>query len=192
MAIEKETIIESAKKSFSLFGYKATTMEQIAKIANISKASIYTVFTSKEELFEEIMRSVLFEIKTVVEATIDPHRPFFENLNDILYRLADFRKKHELMIKLSQEIKEMGTPAARKAMITVEDAIVSFIREQIKSAVENKRIKQCDPEITAFVIYKLYIALVFDWEKRHPALNSEEISNLFQLYFVKGLAAEER
>ncbi|CAM5658051.1 HTH-type transcriptional repressor AcnR OS=Lysinibacillus sphaericus OX=1421 GN=acnR PE=4 SV=1 [Lysinibacillus sphaericus] len=31
----RQEIIEAAAKSFTLFGYKATTMEQVAKIANV-------------------------------------------------------------------------------------------------------------------------------------------------------------
>ena len=48
-------IIEAATKSFSLFGYKATTMDQVAKLANVGKGTIYTFFKNKEELFNEIV-----------------------------------------------------------------------------------------------------------------------------------------
>ena len=43
MAIDrKRSIIEAATKSFSAFGYKATTMDQVAKLANVGKGTIYT------------------------------------------------------------------------------------------------------------------------------------------------------
>ncbi|MFD2875388.1 TetR/AcrR family transcriptional regulator [Paenibacillus rhizoplanae] len=48
---------------FSLFGYKATTMDQVAKIANVGKGTIYTFFTNKEQLFDEILRDVILEMK---------------------------------------------------------------------------------------------------------------------------------
>ena len=51
----KQEILEAATKSFSLFGYKATTMEQVAKIANVGKGTIYTFFENKEVLFQEIV-----------------------------------------------------------------------------------------------------------------------------------------
>lgn len=44
----KRQIIEAATKSFSLFGYKATTMEQIAKLANVGKGTIYTFLKTKK------------------------------------------------------------------------------------------------------------------------------------------------
>ena len=51
----RKMIVEAATKSFSLFGYKATTMDQVAKLANVGKGTIYTFFKNKEELFEEII-----------------------------------------------------------------------------------------------------------------------------------------
>ena len=49
----KRTIIASATKVFSEFGYQAT-IEKIAKAANISKGLIYNYFKSKDELLEAI------------------------------------------------------------------------------------------------------------------------------------------
>lgn len=50
----RQEILEAAARSFTLFGYKATTMEQVAKIANVGKGTIYTFFANKEILFQEI------------------------------------------------------------------------------------------------------------------------------------------
>ncbi|MGQ0422282.1 TetR/AcrR family transcriptional regulator, partial [Bacillus sp. HC-Mk] len=48
MAIDrKRSIIEAATKSFSAFGYKATTMYQVAKLANVGKGTIYTFFKNR-------------------------------------------------------------------------------------------------------------------------------------------------
>lgn len=50
----KKLILEAATKSFSLFGYKATTMDQVAKIANVGKGTIYTFYKNKEELLKKL------------------------------------------------------------------------------------------------------------------------------------------
>jgi len=73
----KQLIIEAATKSFSLFGYKATTMDQVAKIANVGKGTIYTFFNNKEELLSEIVRSLIKEMKATAEAAIQEDLSFF-------------------------------------------------------------------------------------------------------------------
>lgn len=66
MAIDrKRSIIDAATKSFSAFGYKATTMDQVAKLANVGKGTIYTFFKNKEELFGEIISNLITEMKQV-------------------------------------------------------------------------------------------------------------------------------
>ncbi len=52
MADRKKLIVEAAAKSFSEFGYKATTMDHVARSAGVGKGTIYTFFKNKEELLQ--------------------------------------------------------------------------------------------------------------------------------------------
>lgn len=52
----REQIIDSAKVIFSRFGFRKTTMNDIARSLHRAKSSIYYYFGSKEEIFEEVIR----------------------------------------------------------------------------------------------------------------------------------------
>ncbi|GIN91676.1 TetR family transcriptional regulator [Siminovitchia terrae] len=184
----KQQILEAATNSFSLFGYKATTMDQIAKLANVGKGTIYTFYKNKEELFHEIISSLILEMKLSVEKTVSEDSSFYEKVDSALFALLEFRTDHQLMIKLIQEEKEMGTPAVKDVIQKIENAIVQYVGKIVQKAVDKGEIKPCNPEITAFVIIKIYIALIFDWEKAHKPLEKDEISRLFKLYLLNGLS----
>ncbi len=186
-ADRKQSITRAAEKTFAAFGYKATTMDLVARVAGVGKGTIYTFYKNKEELFYEIMNQFIRKIKTVATNAIHPDDVFFNNLHRALFQVLEFRKEHQLSIKLTQEIKEIGTAQAKRALGNVEDAILDFLVDIIKDAEKKGDIKPCDPTVTAFVILKLYIALVFDWEQRHKPLTSKEIADLFELYLVRGL-----
>jgi AcrR family transcriptional regulator len=186
----KQLILNAATKSFTMFGYKATTMDQVAKIANVGKGTIYTFFKNKEELFDEIIKGLVREMKTAAEESFVESNTFYENVHRSLMRILEFRKDHHLTIKLFQEEKEIGTPAVLDVIATLEKVILNFIKERVVQAIESGDIKQCDPEITAFIMLKLYIALIFDWEKNHDPLDKEQILNLFQLYIFDGLSSK--
>ncbi|HEY4554298.1 MAG TPA: TetR/AcrR family transcriptional regulator [Bacillaceae bacterium] len=191
MAIDRrQLIVDAATKSFSLFGYKATTMDQVAKLANVGKGTIYTFFSNKEELLEEIASRLIKEMKAAAEETMEDHLSFYENVNRALARLMEFRKEHQLTIKLFQEEKEMGTQAVMDVMMKIESAIIHYIKEKVETAMDKGEIKVCNPEITAFVMFKLYIALNIDWEKQHSSLSKDEISHLFELYLFTGLSKQ--
>ncbi|MGW6662753.1 TetR/AcrR family transcriptional regulator [Peribacillus sp. NPDC055009] len=184
----KKLILEAATKSFSLFGYKATTMDQVAKIANVGKGTIYTFYKNKEELFKEIVQRLIEEMKYEAEQSLDDQLAFFENLHRAVYRILEFRQEHQLSLKLLQEEREIGTPAVQEMVNEMEEAIVSYIKEKLKIAIDKGYIQPCDPEITAFLMLKMYLALIFDWERNHAPLEKEEIAELFKIYLFKGLS----
>lgn len=183
----KKLILEAAAKSFSLYGYKATTMDQVAKLANVGKGTIYTFFKTKEELFDEIINSLIAEIRFEVDSVLDDSSSILENVNRVLGRVQVFRESHQLTIKLIQEERDMGTQIVVEAMQRVEHSIIQYMKTIIKKAIRMGEIKSCDPEVTAFVMLKMYFSLVNDWQRNHPPLKKGEIPRLFELYLLKGL-----
>ena len=58
---KREKVFLAAKELFSRFGFKKTTVDEIADWAGISKRTMYEVFNSKEEILAEL---VMFEALT--------------------------------------------------------------------------------------------------------------------------------
>lgn len=181
-------IVEAATKSFSLFGYKATTMDQVAKLANVGKGTIYTFFKNKEELFNDIVSSMVREMIVEAENAINPKYSFTENVHSALYRLLEFRSQHHLMIKLVQEEKEMGTPAVSDILNQVEDEIIVYLKKKIDTAIEKGAIPPCNSELTSFMLLKMYITLLSDWERKHQPLSSDQIAETMKVFLLKGIS----
>ncbi|MCQ6558909.1 TetR/AcrR family transcriptional regulator [Paenibacillus mendelii] len=186
----RQQIVEAAGQSFAMFGYKATTMELVSKIAAVGKGTIYTFFATKEELFNEIIESLTAELRSLALRTIDREKPFFYNLTSVLRELLQFREKHELIVKLSQEVRDIGTPMAKAGIDHLEQVIVSFIRDEVASAVDKGELRPVDPALTALVMLKMYVALSVDWSKRHEALSQEAIAEYAAALLQNGLAAK--
>ncbi|WP_186319528.1 TetR/AcrR family transcriptional regulator [Bacillus pumilus] len=185
----RQMILEGATKAFTQFGYKATTMDLVAKLANVGKGTIYTFFKNKEELFDEIFTSLLLEMRKIADEAIDEKNSFSENLHLALFAILEFRKNHQLTIKIFQENAELGTSAVKEMIEKMEQMIIRYIKTKVQEAMDKGDIKPCDPELTAFVMVKLYIALIFDWEKRYEPLTKEEVAESLELYVLKGLSA---
>ncbi len=92
------------------------------------------------------------------------------------------------MIKLIQEERDMGTKEVQEVMQQVDVEIVSVIQSYLKIAIEKGEISKCDPEITAFIMLRLYVSLIFDWEKKSRTARKRKIAELFELYLLKGLS----
>ncbi|MGM1048627.1 transcriptional regulator, TetR family [Paenibacillus uliginis N3/975] len=183
----RKQVLEAAAKSFALFGYKATTMDQVAKIANVGKGTIYTFFTNKEELFDEILHGAILELKRIAERTIREDRDFFDNLYCVLDALLEFRDEHALFIKLSQEQREFGTPKANDSLTKVENVIVGYLQGIVENSIRNGEIKPCDPQVVSFVMLRLYAALTADFNNLREPLQKEQIKEYMLLFLAEGL-----
>lgn len=53
-------------------------MDQVAKIANVGKGTIYTFYKNKEELFKEIVQRMIEEMKYEAEQSLDEQLPFLK------------------------------------------------------------------------------------------------------------------
>ena len=184
----KTQILDAAKQSFATFGYKATTVDHVAKVANVGKGTIYNFFKNKEQLFQEIISDLLLEMKNQAESVIDDNNSLKENVHIALYELLQYRRRHQLMVQMVQEAKEMGTPAVQEALLNVEGLITGYLREKIEYAIAVGDIRPCDPEMTAYMMLKLYTAFIIDWEERHEPLGERTILHLFDEYVFKGLS----
>lgn len=178
----RQEILEAAAKSFSLFGYKATTMDQVAKIANVGKGTIYTFFANKEELFNAIVLQMVEEMRAASDAVTVEGASFEQNAHARLMQMLKFRETHQLYAKLIDEGKELRTPAVIEVLAEIENEIVSYIKTKIERAVNKGELKPCDSELVAFLLFKSYLALVVDWGKTHEdeELSEERIAGLLR------------
>lgn len=185
----KQEILLAAARSFSMFGYKATTMDQVAKIANVGKGTIYNFFKNKEELLQEVVISMIHEMKFEAEQTIEPQANFIKNAHNGLMKMLQFREQHLLFAKLIEEEKAIQTPAVQQMLIKIEGEIITFIAERIKLGIKKKEIRSCNPELVAYLLFKSYLAMVVDWQLTHEeVLHEEEILTLFKETIFRGLA----
>lgn len=66
-------IIEAAREVFLAKGYTGTTIDEIARVAKVSRASVYTYFPSKREVLFAVGARGAAETSTIIESL--PHRP---------------------------------------------------------------------------------------------------------------------
>lgn len=81
---KRETIIDAAFDLFRHYGYRRTSMEDIARAAGVAKGTLYLYFTSKEELFEAIARSLATHMLADITAAAERDLPLEELLFGVL------------------------------------------------------------------------------------------------------------
>ena len=65
--MKKDQIIEAARLLFHKYGFKKVSMDEIAREAEVTKRTIYSYFSSKEDLLKYFIQEEILNMKNIVE-----------------------------------------------------------------------------------------------------------------------------
>ncbi|UFS60568.1 TetR/AcrR family transcriptional regulator [Subtercola endophyticus] len=75
-------VLESALTTFARYGYRKTSMDQVANDADISRPGLYFLFTSKETIFRAAVTQALNNDLSAADAALSSDRALAERLLD--------------------------------------------------------------------------------------------------------------
>lgn len=164
MSNKKDEILKSARELFTNYGYKKVSMDEIAKNANVTKKTVYSYFNDKESLLKSLIEEELVQMKNIITKHSN-ETDFFEGVNKVLYKLLKYKKEAKLFITLSKEADELNTISSKNSIKMFDDGILDFIKTRLLWAINKGYIKDCDVDLCAFIIYKVYVSVIFEWDK---------------------------
>lgn len=178
---KKNIVIETARELFIKYGYSKVTMDEIAKLANVTKKTIYSYFKDKETLFLYFINEELINMKEQIEKQGNKNLSFIEKVTKDLFYLLEYRKNSKLLNALSSEKDALyGLKLIKK----YDDLIIDYIENKIDMEIELKNIKPCNSKLMAFIIYKIYIAIIFEYDDE---LKEEDVIKEVTLILKEGL-----
>lgn len=106
---KKKHIVLAARDLFLSVGFASTSMEDAAKVAGMGKASIYHYFSSKEELFNEILTVEIDEMEAEMLAELKKFKSAEEKLHTFLKtKFSRIRNRYHQMESTLNLWKELG------------------------------------------------------------------------------------
>lgn len=100
LQVKREIVLDAAYKTFLSEGFEKTSIEKIARAANIGKGSVYLYFKSKEELFITLMEEKSF-LPKLKEIAVQPDGTLEEKLRVIANGYLDFIESAMPFLKMS-------------------------------------------------------------------------------------------
>jgi len=184
---EKYTLIlNAALQCFENFGYKATTVDQIAKVAKIGKGTFYNFHKTKEEVFQTLMNLQTDLIIEYSNKVITSPKPDFQALNDYLFASLKCTGHQVLFDKLTMEAEVYGTRIVLDGLKKIKDTAHTSLKNILESYIHKGLILPCDTTLLAFLMIELYTSLSANWPKAYDPLSSDQMieiyTKLFQSY----------
>lgn len=176
----KDRILDASEDLFSSKGYDATSMEQIAKKAEVTKSLIYYYFESKEKILEELISKYLFstmkEKKDILSSDLSDRSLIEQSMLKGFVFL--FKNKRMMRIFLTEMLKDNIR----------NDYLCKMIQDMITASTTNLKSLGIDiKDDDEFAMYSFFFGLApiiafmllgDTWIKNNQ-LNSEEFAAKF-------------
>src|SRR5271166_2832900 len=133
---KRAAILDAALKLFSQYGYRRTSIDDIAHEAEIAKGTVYLSFKSKEEIFRALCESLIERTESAAKVARATSGPIYERLVAVLEAKFGFlfetvyRSAHaaELMDSKNRLSADLFAQSGRRYMKVLREMIEEATR----------------------------------------------------------------
>lgn len=186
----KERILNEALVCFANYGYKGTNLRDLASNLGLSKSALYRHFSSKEELWRELLIKVDTDVKN--KFNNKPSLSQFESVTGLyaytmqLVNVA-IHDSEVIMARKLLVIEQFHDEQAREMAVNhFLDGIIKIFADILEAMMKEGTIKEDNAEILAFSYVTPIFALIQMYD-RQPEKEREIIHRIeeFVLFFIK-------
>lgn len=140
-AVTRATLLKTALSVFSAKGYAATTLDDVAKAAKVTRGAIYWHFKSKADLYNTLVRESSARGAGVVQQAVSEGGSLIEILRRIFVRLCtliedDKEMRAVMELTLFKTGLDPDLQAGRKKQIEEGNALLKGITEAMRQGME--------------------------------------------------------
>ena len=161
----RQAILDAALRLFSQQGFDRTGISDLARAAGIGKATVYSYFRTKGEIFLAFCEAQLETVKTAIVETDLPTMPLLDRLLAVYGRELDFLLAYpEIGRMLMRETYFPGDPDFDPPARRLADRYITLLTPLLLQAQERGQLRR-DLELTMVLghFYGLYCIVVSAW-----------------------------
>lgn len=156
----KNEILDAALRLFSSYGFHKTTMDMIAREANVAKGTLYWYFSSKKSLFVGLLESDLERFYSYLEGVKnDTTLTSCQKLEAIIDSRFDFFEKHQAVVREVMSHKdEIDTDFACQ-MESLRNRHINLLTAIFAEGQTNAEFAIDDPQVVAVAFMGMNMAI---------------------------------
>jgi len=146
-----DEVLDAALVLFMREGYEATRVEDIAKLAGISKATVYLYFTSKLSLLEGLVQRSLSPVALLAEKSIDEFEGSGQEAIGFVLRLVCEKMSDPNVYAIPAIIMREANRFPSIAQMYFDEVIshaLPALRSVVEKGIVSGEFRDVDPELT--------------------------------------------
>ena len=153
----KDSIIQAASECFAKDGYWATDIDDICKNANLTKGAFYYHFSTKQDLFVEMLNNWAGKVAHNLDLSRFKSDDMLKVLSSIPENFSPIFEEvdSQLPIFLDLYVKAISDPGLNKVVLSTNRQFLNFFKPLIKRGIANGSLKKVDPDDAARILFSL-------------------------------------
>ncbi len=155
--VTRENIIRSASECFAKIGYHQTDVDEICSRAKLTKGAFYYHFSSKQDLFLEILDQWINRVAERIDIARIETSDILKALMGIPGGFSPLFEEvgNQLPVFLELYVKSLSDPDLKKIILRSYKKFILFFTNIIKRGVENGSIRKIDPKEGAEILFSM-------------------------------------
>ncbi len=175
----RQQIMVAAKRVFSTKGFSKTTMEDIAKEAELSPGTLYLYFKNKDELYASlslrILQYLIIRLEHVVNQEIKDPRKRMEALKEAMYDVYEFDPMiliNMFHLQSSDTLKNL-TPELLGEIKNLSKKSLETMASIFQDGVQEDYFINKNPIVMADIVWSLFSGVIL-WETSKKIINNQK------------------
>jgi len=187
-----DKLLSAARALFVSKGYRATTLEQVATAAGLTKGAVYFYFGSKEAVLVQLLEAVEAQLIAPALAILkSPGNPIFDKFGQFLRMHGEMgvsnREDMLLLISMSIEFAEQEGPAA-EAIKRMYNNLHRAIEALIKRGQASGEFRRDAPAAElASIVIAAHDGAFLEWYRRSSKLDGRNLVRAVVSVLMHGL-----
>jgi AcrR family transcriptional regulator len=177
MPVRRDEILDAARSLYNRFGYRKTTVDEIAHAAGVTKPTIYAYFNGKEDVLLSLIEREASRVLDTGMAAAPAGAGAQERLAAIFLSTDSFLSKDPFLQGIVSRDPDVLTPEVVQVAFDFERRIISAIAAILEEGMAEGVFRRTDPELMAYALVRLHEAFTFS--SFDLARNRGKINNFF-------------
>lgn len=189
----KDTILKAAQEVFSKYGYKKTTLEDIAQYIGKGKSALYYYFKSKQEIFEAVLAYEIAQMGDALFSAVESEKSPQQKLRRyIIKRMELYHQLANFYGAIQQEYVE-NLSVIEKIREQYDKLELQLISDIIRKGVEEGKFKNRNIPLTANAIIIAMKGFEYGFSKETDLKKIEDdIDQLLEVLFYGIVVVKEK
>lgn len=199
IAHAREDILEAASRAFMRAGYAHVTVQDIAREAGYTAASLYTYFRSKEEIVEGLIDGFTAQYIRLLDEPLPLGLSFQERFETMLGRQFEVAERQRPMFLSFQAIGGKSVSIDKCIASRIHESFqkrIRCLRDWLTKNAGPKDLGRHDPELVAQFLFGAVQGVVHAWmlESTNSTRLLERLPSIVELFIhgVSGPATHSR